>query len=130
MLEEAIMSRLTGWSGLTDLVGTSGISRGPAQQGQDPPYVVFFVQSTVPIYVYGGIVTRTARVQFACWGSDSVSELDVETQVRAAIDDWEGTLEGVTIDYCEQESRSDIYDDDLDQAGRAVDYTITYGEAA
>ena len=133
-IESEIYTRLSGFAGLTALVGTD-IYPVKAPQETAAPYVVFFQVSGGRPGAMGVTYGLTrARFQFTAYGQDrsgtaGVDESrDIVEQLKAALDPWT-TSSGIIVQGTMFMSEGPhIFDDDSKTDQFSVDYEINYEE--
>ena len=127
-IEESIYTQLSGHGGLSALVGTR---IRPVTLGQDEklPAVTFFEVSASRFSASGsdvGVVRK--RFQISAWGASAPSARDVATQIRLALQRWNGTVGGIVIQDTYIENELDIYDPATEVYHRPVDVEIFHEE--
>lgn len=131
---EALYSRLSGQSAVTDLIGTR-LYPVPAPQNASLPFATFQrVSTTRGREVANGPngLVRT-RVQFDVYdtvetGGGRASVLAVANAVRGALDGFRGTVAGVEIKQIIVEDDRDLYDDASGLARANFDALIFHDE--
>ncbi len=124
---EAIYSRLSNYSALTALVSTR-IYRLVMPQGTSYPCVTFSLVTDSPHHAMGSDAgVKNPRFQVDVWATTTASLDSVATQIKAAIQDYSGTVESVVIQRIYLEDETDIVD--ADEKGqmvyhRALDFTV------
>lgn len=135
-VEDALYTRLSGYSGLSALVGTR-ISPLKLTQNSTLPAVTFQRISANRVHAMGadpGIVT--ARYQVTSWGdgkdgADGYGDVkDVAVQVLAALSRYSGTVGTIQIDgiFFDDGSDNDVYDPETERVGVAQDFIVHYRE--
>lgn len=125
---EALYSRLSGFAGLTALVGTR-IYPNRAVQDAARPYVVFRRVTSRRHSSFGaddGVVE--ARFQVDVFDEDHASAQAVREQVRQALQRWSGTEASTVVQDTYFEGETDLYEDDRDLHHLADDYRVVYEE--
>lgn len=96
-IDSALYTRLSGYAGLSALVSTR-IYPPPVHQNEAAPYVTYQEISRVPIHGMGTTHTLTdIRYQIDCWAETLAGAKAVAKQVKAALDNYHGTSDGVVI---------------------------------
>jgi hypothetical protein len=132
-LYEALYHRLTNYSGLTDLVSTR-IYPIKMPQAVTYPAVTFQVISGLPrTHLMGSDDSLAApRVQVSAWGESLSDACDVADQIRAALQDFSGTMGGdggVTVQRIFLESdQISLYDSESEIYHVAQDFFIWWEE--
>ncbi|API58863.1 hypothetical protein BSL82_05680 [Tardibacter chloracetimidivorans] len=128
MLADAIFQRLSGYAGLSALVG-SRIYPSRAADGAGTPYVVHSeaapIDQVPDLDGVGDLVE--VRVQVDAWAETAITARQVGDQVRAALDDFTGTVGGVAIAHVTIAGGFDDYDADVSPIlyRRTTDFTVT-----
>lgn len=94
MLEEALFSYLTGYAGLSALIGTRLY---PVQfpQGVTLPAMTYQQVSSPEVYSHDGYSgLRSPRFQFTCRGSTYLEAKQVAAQLKAALRGYAGLMAG------------------------------------
>ena len=128
MIEQAIYSRLSGFAGLTALVGDR-ISHEVTPQDDGYPQVVFNRVSTRRYPAMGSNAgVATSRVQVNIYGATALSAQETAVQVRAALSRWRGTAGGVTVQAIFDEAESTDYDADIQKHRVILDFMASFEE--
>ena len=118
MIEKAVYGRLSSYTGLTDLVGTSPVRVYPLKLPQNPTY---------PAVTYGRVSTvrpsamgldtgdAQSRVQVDSWDSTELGTLNVSEQVRGALQRWTGTAGGVQVTHGHVANQMMVYEEDVEK---------------
>lgn len=129
-LHEALFTRLSGFAGLTALIGAgSSCKAWPDEAPKNPaaPYVVFFQVGASRTPLSGADSTvRRSRVQFDCYGDTGDSARAVAAQVVAAIARLQGSYGGTVIQDAYIENEISGVDDDTRLKVVSVDADIVY----
>ena len=127
-MENALYSRLSGHAGLSALVG---VRVYPLRLPQD---------TTLPAVTYTRVGTRRlramgsdpglarARFQVAAWAATFAAGRDAGEQIRAALQRWRGTLEGVVVQDSFFETEVDVYEPDTETYQRTLNFEIIHEE--
>ena len=116
MIEKAVYGRLSSYTGLTDLVGTSPVRVYPLKLPQNPTYpaVTYCRVSTVrPSAMGSDTGDAQSRVQVDSWDSTELGTLNVSEQVRAALQRWTGTAGGVQVTHGHVANQMMVYEEDV-----------------
>lgn len=132
-LEDALFSRLSGFAGLTALVGAGSAARVyPNQAAEDPaaPYVVFEIDDDEDQgHAMGAdVAPRRAFCRFYCFDATGDGARDVATQVIAALRRYSGVHAAVTIDDGYVRGNRAIVEDAAKLMARLVEIEIVYQE--
>lgn len=107
-VDAAVYGRLSGFAGLTALVGSGNSCRVrpvAVPQGDVYPYVTYRVISDLPYHAMSvDAALHRARVQVSSIDDDFNGCRAVDAQVKAALSRFRGTAGGVTV--------QDIFEDD------------------
>lgn len=130
-VDEAVYKRLSGFAGLTALVGgeTPRIRPVRAAQRDAYPYVTYSVISDLSYPAMGVDATpHRARVQVSSFDDDFDSMRAVDQQVRLALSRFRGTSGTITVQDILEDGVQDL---DLGQVGegvfqRARDFIVFY----
>lgn len=134
VIEEAIETRLSGWSDLTDIVGTRiypGRVKQATRSASTLPALTYIRASAVRTHSQSGYSNLAApRFQFDAWGDkESYGTVkDIINEVRKALVGFRGTIDGVRIDAVIAESERDEYEDDTETWRSTLDMRIWHGE--
>ena len=93
----AIFTKLTGASALTALLtgGTAGVFESVAPEGEDPPYVVFNVQSpSTPAYTFGA---ASVKYEDAIFQVKAITEAHSAASAGTIADKIDDALNGATL---------------------------------
>lgn len=123
-VEDAIYSRGITHVGLSALISTR-LYPGIAPQDVTLPAVVYQRVSSVPesLLTADTNVTRD-RFQFTVLASSYESLVNVGVQVKAAFQRWQGTEASVIIEDSYLTGDVDLYQDDTEIFGKAIDFEI------
>lgn len=131
-IQEALYSKLMSTAGVTALVGSRIYAEGSTQHtGPDmPAYVTFEAVSGEVINQHGGSSgLRRGRVSYMAHGSTRAGVVAVCEALIAALNGFSGTVGGVVIGHCLCVlDGEDLYDPDLRQQLRVVDFDVLYEE--
>lgn len=134
-IEEAIKSRLDGFTALTDLVSTR-IYFYEAPQSVAFPVVVFQRISTQrPSAMGADIGIARARFQVSVFGDVHIDVRNAAQQVRAALQRWNGTEATVTIletfikdEHDQKSARAQTFLQEAGVVERLIDVEVNYRE--
>tara|TARA_R110000868_G_scaffold29889_25_gene111159 strand:+ start:5052 stop:5459 length:408 start_codon:yes stop_codon:yes gene_type:complete len=132
--EAAVYARLSGYSGLTDLVGDRiyPMVIPPEKRGDAVTYQLIGTTPT-PAMRADAPLTRS-RIQVSCYGTKTSSQSAyasakaVRDQVVAALNRFRGTVGGVAVQAVYRLTEFDLYDDDAKVDGVAVDFDVVFEE--
>ena len=126
-IEAALYSYLSTYSGLTALTGTRIYPIMIAQEAVMPA-VAYQLVDDLPVHSGGAdLIVHAARFQFSCYGTSYLNACAVAAQIKAALQDYSGTMGGaggVTVQRSFLEMTTDLYDEDMRRCGRACDFII------
>lgn len=127
MIEETLYTRLSGFAGLTALVG---VRVYPNRMPQDVtlPAVSYRRVASGRERAMGanpGIVR--ARFQVDAWAATYAAARNVREQIRLALERW-NTTTGTTVDDVFVESDIDLYEDDTKIHHLSMDFEVIYRE--
>ena len=130
-IEEAIYSYLSGHAGLTALTGTR-IYPLVMPQNTILPAVTFSKVSGPRVHaMQKDTSTAYPRFQVSCWGSAYKQAKEVAAQVRAALQDYKGTMGGaggVAVGGVFLEDENDLYEPGTQVYHVALDFIIWHLE--
>ena len=132
-VENAVRSRLNGFAGLTSLVA-SRIHPLTLPQNVTYPAVSYSKVSVERVRAMGADPgLALARFQVSCWATTYAAVRDVGEQVRAALQRWRGTVEGVVIQESFFENEVDLFEPAVGEPTRgiyhrALDFTVIHEE--
>jgi hypothetical protein len=126
--EEALASRLTGFTGLTNLVSNRIY---PVVLPENPTYPAVTYQRISAVRA-SAMSTDTGlvqtRVQVSIWSTLYSEAKSVKEQVRAALQRWRGTVLGLVIEDTFIENETDLYQPEIPVYHLPVDATVHYVE--
>lgn len=134
-IEAALYSYLSTYAGLTNLISTRIYPPDKIQLvPTDPPtaYVAYQLIDDIPVHSgIADIKLHAARWQFSCYGGGTsryTNACAVNTQVKAALQDYSGTMGGsggVVVQRSFLEMTTDLFDNNgILIIGRASDFII------
>ena len=125
-VEQMLVKELQATAAVTALVGTR-IYPQVAPQGTTADYVTY-EGSGNPIQDHGGSGgLYRARVSFLCHSATYANAKAVAAAIRAALDGFRGTMQGVSVGSCLQEMEADAgFDDETRMHVVAVDFRVLY----
>jgi len=128
MIEQAIYARLSGFTALTDLVGTR-ISHAVIPQTEAYPQVAFTRISTRRYPAMNANATvATSRVQVNVYGTTAKEAQTVAKQVRAALSRYRGTSGGVVVQAILDEAEHTDYDADIQKHRVILEFMASFEE--
>lgn len=96
-IEEAITTYLSGYAGLTALVGDK-IYPDTLPDGVEYPAVVYQKISDIPDRKLDGQqALRSPNFQIEAWDTTKAKAIAIGNQIEAALNDYKGTLSGIEI---------------------------------
>lgn len=127
-INEALYSRLSSYTDLTDLISTR-IYRVQAPENTTFPYVTFGIDSQFPVHAMGADAgLEGPGYQFDVWADDTDEMEDVAIQVKAALRDFSGTVAGVVIQRIFYDNEIDLPDEDTNKSRiiyhKEMDFTV------
>lgn len=132
--EKALYEYLSTYTGLITLINTRIYPPDKIQLAPTDPltaYVAYQLIDDLPIHSGGAdLIVHQARWQFSCYGggtSQYTNACAIATQIKAALQDYSGTMGGVggvVVQKSYLEMSTDLYDETMRRAGRAVDFII------
>ena len=126
-LEEGLYSRLTGYAGLSALIGTR-LYPEVLPEGVTLPAVTYQIVSLADTAdaAGGDNLMDTNRVQLTSYAATKAAAANVDRQIRAAINGYRGSMGTVVIEGCWRVNQIANYDP-LPQLRQVIsDYEITY----
>lgn len=131
VIEEGLYNHLSNHAGLTALVGTQ-IYPIVIPQGKTPPMVTFQKINGPRVHAMQQDAGMAyPRFQVSCWGMTYKSAKDVAAQVRAALQDFKGTMGGVggvVVSGVFIEDENDLYEPGTQVYHVALDFIIWHLE--
>lgn len=127
-MEQALHGRLTGYAGLAALVGAR-VMPAPLPEGVVLPAVGYQLVSDLPnVTLTGADGFYAARYQVTVWAMTRLAAVTVAKQVRAALNNWAGVHETITVQFAVCANAMDLFDTDFTPGwyGRALDVEIYY----
>ena len=125
----AINTRLTGFAGLTALVGTRIFPMVMPDTPTFPAVTYHMLSSSSGKGALTDPPLMQAVFQITSWGKSMLSARSVADQVRAALDRYRSvTINGIKIDDCFYDGDVDLYDTDLKVFYVASDFKIFFRE--
>ena len=130
-VEDHLYTRLTGYGGLTTLVGTRIYPQTP-NHNTTLPYIVFHRVSTLRHSAFSADIANVdSRVQFDIWSNtyDGTSGvIAIGNQLRAALQRYSGTSDGTEIETIFVDGEFDEYDPATERHRRTMDFMVHYKE--
>ena len=111
-VEQAIYTRLSGYAGLTALVSTR-IYYMDTRQDTAFPNITFSLVTNVPVHASGSDAgLEHPMIQVDVWALTAQSMVDISIQVKAALQDYSGTVATIAIQriFLENENENIDYD--------------------
>ena len=126
-IDSALYTRLSGHAGLKALV-SARIYPPPAPQSSAYPLVTYQEIDRVSPHVMRGTAGVThIRYQVDSWAETLAGAKAVAAQVRAALDNWSGTSDGVVVKNCFLDSGQSSPYDEAEGAHRYIqDYLLEF----
>lgn len=127
-LEEALYTKLTGTTAITDLVSTRVY---PIQLPQDPtiPAIVYQRVDTPRTHAYTGPTgLARPRFQFDCIGTSYSQAKTLGNTLRQTLDGLRDTISGVWIQGVMSLNEVDFFDPAVDMYRISIDFMILYEE--
>lgn len=129
-IKDALFTQLSGYAGLSALVGSRIY---PMKLPQNPtlPAVSYFTVFTEREYGHGGAMGQaTPLIQIDAWADDYDEAKSVATQVRLAMNRFIGTVASVVVHASTCVSERDLYEDDTGNHHVALEFEVVHQEAA
>lgn len=127
-LRDAIYSRLSNYSALTSLVSTR-IYAKEITQDTAKPCVYFEVNGVERISaIDADSGTCDAQIRVISIGATLASAVAVSTQVRAALQRYNGTVSSTDIIDIMLDDEFDEYDSNIDESNVELLFTVSYRE--
>ncbi len=127
-VEDAIKSRLDGFTALTDLVSTRIYFVEMPQDVTYPAVVYQRISTDRPSAMGADIGIARARFQVSVFGDVAIDVRNAAQQVRAALQRWNGTEATVTILETFMQDEQDQKNPDVDVFQRLIDVEVNYRE--
>lgn len=129
MIEEALFSRLSGFAGLSSLVGDRIYPLKLPQKPTLPAVVYQRISGARVRSLLGSSGLASPRFQFDSYAAGAKTSREVSEQIRLALQGFSGTVAGVRITGITFEGDRDFYYDDTGLYRRLADYFIWHNEA-
>lgn len=127
-IDDAIYSRLSGYSGLSALVDDR-IWPGVAKQGAALPYATFHEITTTPTNAMGADIPPTEmRLQVSIFDDNAPGCRAVAAQVKAALSRYSGTEAGIVIQQIFFKDRSKQFNSATKDFQINMDFRVFYEE--
>jgi hypothetical protein len=127
-LEAALPGLLTGDGAVAALVGTR-VYANRLPQGVVPPAVRYQRISTPRLRTLAGAGGyATPRFQVDCYGTTHVQAVALAAAVRAALEDYAGTANGVTIDFIAADNESGEWEEEVEKNREMLEFIIGHKE--
>ena len=126
-VEQMLVKQLQASPAVTALLGTR-IYPQVAPQNTTADYVTYELLSGHPFQDHGGSGgLHRARMSFLSHSATYAGAKAVVAAIRAALDGFSGTMQGVAVGSCLQEMEADAgFDDELRMHVVVVDFTVLY----
>jgi len=126
-VEQMLVKELQATAGVVALVGAR-IYPQAAPQGTTADYVTYELVSGNPIQDHGGSGgLYRARISFLCHSATYANAKAAAAAIRAVLDGFRGTMQGVSVGACLQEMEADAgFDDETRMHVVAVDFRVLY----
>jgi hypothetical protein len=125
-IEDAIYTRATTHTGLSDLIVARIYPGVASQDGENPCVVYRRISSVIESAMVADTNVYRARFQFTSIGESYESAVNVATQVRAAFKRLQGTVESIVIEDCYLVNENDFQDDDTNLFHVITDFEFVY----
>ena len=126
-IQNHIYTRLSGYAGLTALVG---LRIYPVVAPESPvyPLVIYTLISPDKPKTSGGTSGNqiAALYQFSCWADTYASARAVADQIIAAFEDYSGTSDSTVIQFSFYESENEMFEPTTKKHFIAIDFMIWY----
>jgi hypothetical protein len=125
-IESALYGYLSGYAGLTALVGARVY---PLNLPPKPtlPAVTYQKVSGKPLHTMGNNkAADRKRFQFTCWGASYGDATAVAAQVKAALDGYDGVTGGVTVRGIQLENELDDHDPETGRYLTILDFMVLH----
>ncbi len=129
MIEDALFSRLSGFAGLTSLVGTRIY---PVQLPQDvtlPAVVYTRISSEREVAMGKDPGIARPRFDVSAWATTFDSSRAIAEQIRLALERFRGTEAGIVIQDIFVEAENDVFDSTSITYHAAIDFEVIHEEA-
>jgi hypothetical protein len=94
-----------------------------AEQAEGWPFVTYQVIDGQPSNTDKGTSGLDYDTyQVSCFAETYRGVNDLSEKVRTALDGYSGTVDGVKIGHCFYEDKNDLFDEDGEKPGRALDF--------
>lgn len=135
-MESDLRAYLLADAGVAAAVGAEGVYRMVAAQDAAKPYAVMVTLTVSPERVLNGRTGEAvARLQITCWGDTDTQADSARDAVKAALRTLEAaalrhpaTIGSTRIRDVSDESDQELYEDDIRQPRRLLEFTVRYEE--
>lgn len=129
MIQELIYTRLSGFAGLSALVGNRIYPKNLPQDAVRPAIVYQLIaqETPQPQQVVGATDLIRARYQFDCWADTFRAARNVRDQLRLALKRWQ-TAGPPVVQVAFALSEIDLFEDDTRLFNCSADFEINYEE--
>lgn len=116
-IDDAILVRLKAYAGLTALVGQR-IFPNLVPQGQALPAVTFMTVSDIKNHILTGqLALEQPMIQYTARATTKAAARAVANQIKAALNDFSGTLSGIVVQHIRLENEIQSADVDETKSG-------------
>ena len=122
---KVVYSLLNGSSALTNIMGSNKVYPSFAPDKTDFPFIVYKTRSADPVVTKDGIADNVTYVCYINIYSKKYDTLrDISTEVKNTINNYSGTVEGVTVKRIGYLDEEEFYDFDIDVHFLELSYRI------
>lgn len=128
-IQDALFTRVTGVAGVTALIGTRMYPADSVPQDPTYPFLTYQRVSTQRESVSGSDIALVwARFQFDSFADTYDDAVALAAQVRAALQRYNGTVDGVVIQQVFMANELDDFEASVEKGRVIQDYIVWYEE--
>ena len=125
-IEEHVHTRLTGYAGLSTLVGSKVYAQEIPQDTTEPACAYQVISKNYTPAMGANADVKRIRLQVTGFAVDYKSMKALELQIINALDRYSGTENSVTVDAAFFDGATDFFDSDFGIHQTNVDFIIHY----
>lgn len=130
MLEQGLVTLLTGAPGVTELVSDRIYPVQGPPDNPTYPFITYLVAAGNSDYAMDGTEARMKRIQFDSWSLSSLTNLQILTQLRNVLTGFVGTLpDGTIVLFAARVNEMSDFDNDSKSYRSICEYEFQFVEA-